>query len=236
MRQARYDAVADFYRAGWTDSYDDPASTALFALAGPLDGTRVLDLACGHGRITRELRRRGADVLGVDLSARQIENAEAAERTDPLGARYLVADISAPDTGIEPASYDLATCAFGLSDIDDLDGCLRTVATALRGSGALVFSILHPCFPGAGEVSGSWPADGTYYDETWSTADGAASTLRQQVGANHRTLSTYLNALRRHGLCLDTIAEPPPAPAWTATRPGTARYPVYLAARCTPQH
>jgi hypothetical protein len=41
--------------------------------------------------------------------------------------------------------------------------------------------------------------------------DPAAAALRRQVGAQHRMLSSYLNAFRRHGLWLDELREPVPA-------------------------
>ena len=75
MPEARYDAIADFYATAF-DEIDDPASTALLHLLGPPSGMRVLDIACGHGRITRELARRGADVVGIDISARLIRSEE----------------------------------------------------------------------------------------------------------------------------------------------------------------
>ncbi len=112
---------------------------------------------------------------------------------------------------------------------------IAAVAAVLKPGGRFVFSILHPCFPGGAEgegVSGSWPPDGRYYDEGFWTADGALATLRRQVGANHRTLATYLNTLRRHGLWLDASREPEPGPTWTGERAQAARHPVYLAARC----
>jgi DNA-binding HxlR family transcriptional regulator len=37
---------------------------------------------------------------------------------------------------------------------------------------------------------------------------GTASSLRRQVSANHRTLSTYLNTLSRDGLLLTEVSEP----------------------------
>jgi SAM-dependent methyltransferase len=231
MTEARYDAVADFYQAGWTDSYDDPQTGTLLELTGNVDGLRVLDVACGHGRISRELARRGARVTGVDISGAQLANAQRAEAAQPLGIRYAYADIAAAD--LLPAhGYDLAVCAFGLSDIDDLAGAVATVARVLRPGAAFVFSILHPCFPGSGEVSGAWPAGGTYWDEGWWAADGGLSTLRRRVGANHRTLTTYLNALRGRGLWLDHLAEPPPGPDWAGGRAEAARHPVFLVARC----
>jgi ubiquinone/menaquinone biosynthesis C-methylase UbiE len=231
MLQARYDAVADFYQAGWADGCSDPISAALLDLIGPVDGLDVLDVACGHGRITRELARRGAHPLGVDVSTAMLAKAEAAELQQPLGARYLLADVSCACPDLADRLFDLAVCSFGLSDIDDLDGALQTVARTLRPAGRFAFSILHPCFPGAAEVSGSWPTTGSYYDERWWAADAALSTLRRQVGANHRMLSTYVNALRRHGLWIDAVAEPQPDRQWAGTRGAAARYPVFLVAR-----
>jgi hypothetical protein len=58
------------------------------------------------------------------------------------------------------------------------------------------------------------------------------SSLRRRVGANHRTLSTYLNGLREHGIWLDAIVEPAPSADWIAARRDAARFPVFLAARC----
>lgn len=91
---ARYDAIADVYAAEFV-SADDPVSTALLDLAGPVAGLRVLDIACGHGRVSRELARRGAQVTGLDISARLLGLAAQAEQQHPLGITYLLADIAA---------------------------------------------------------------------------------------------------------------------------------------------
>jgi SAM-dependent methyltransferase len=232
--EARYDAVADFYAEGWPDSGDDQVVQALLSLCGDVAGEQILDLACGHGRVTRQLAGRGAIVTGIDISAALIAKATEAESRQPAGIRYLRADAAAANW-LPGAQFDAAVCSFGLSDIDDLDGALATVARVTRAGGRFVFSILHPCFPGGQDVSGAWPATGSYHDEGWWRADGAASSLRRQVGANHRTLSTYLNALRRHGLWLDTLLEPAPPPEWARARPDAARTPVFLAARCLRQ-
>ncbi|UBU15897.1 class I SAM-dependent methyltransferase [Nonomuraea gerenzanensis] len=233
---ARYDEIADFYAAGWADDIDDPASRRLLELLEPVAGRRVLEIACGHGRISRALARRGAEVVGADISAALIEKAEAAEREAPLGVRYVHADVTArpaPQGRLGVAGpFDVVVCSFGLSDIDDLEGALATTAAVLRPGGVFACSILHPCFPGGQEVSGSWPTGGRYHDEGWWRADGELSSLRRQVGANHRTLSTYVNALRRHDLWVEEVAEPEPASAWASKRPDAARFPVFLVLRC----
>jgi 2-polyprenyl-3-methyl-5-hydroxy-6-metoxy-1,4-benzoquinol methylase len=228
MVHARYDAIADFYVAGF-DSVDDPASRAILDLVGPVAGLDVLDVACGHGRITRELARRGANVLGVDISAKLISHALVAERTEPLGIGYHRANVSAVGS-LRTDAFDLVVCHFGLSDIDDLDGAVAAISAALRRDGRFVFSILHPCFGGGKDIASSWPTAGSYYDEGHWTAHLARSTLRRQVGAHHRMLSTYFGSLRRAGLWLDAVSEPRPAPGWDPAHDAD-RKPVHLVVR-----
>jgi 2-polyprenyl-3-methyl-5-hydroxy-6-metoxy-1,4-benzoquinol methylase len=225
---ARYDAVADFYVSRF-DSIENPASRALLDLVGPVAGLRVLDVACGHGRIARELARRGADVVGIDISGRLISKAREIEQSQPLGIRYLHADVTAREA-TRGSEFDLVACHFGLSDIDDLDGAIAAISGGLRPLGSFVFSILHPCFGGGKDISGSWPTAGSYYDEGRWEAQETRSTLRRQVGANHRMLSTYLSTLHRHGLWLEQIAEPLPAPDWDPAHDAD-RKPVHLTVR-----
>jgi hypothetical protein len=116
--------------------------------------------------------------------------------------------------------------AAALSDIDDLDACVATVACRLRPGGPFVFSILHPCFPGGQNVS--WPSAGRCYDEGRWSADGSLSTLRRQVGANHRMLLTYINPLRRHDLLTDKAIEPQPPLDRADQRHDAMRFPVSL--------
>jgi SAM-dependent methyltransferase len=127
--------------------------------------------------------------------------------------------------------FDGVVCNYGLSDIDDLDAALATVARLLKPAGWFVFSILHPCFPGWGEdAPSSWPGRDGYFREGWWQAQNTG--FRGKVGANHRTLSTYLNALTRHGFQLDVVAEPQPGADWAARNPGAGPVPVHLVARC----
>jgi SAM-dependent methyltransferase len=146
MVRARYDAAADFYIRGF-DSVDDPASLALLDMLGPVRGLRVLDVACGHGRITRELARRGARVVGIDISGALISKARQTEQNEPLGIGYVHDDVTTPGCLVN-GGFDAVACNFGLSDIDDLDAAVAAVSGALRPGGFFVFSILHPCFAG----------------------------------------------------------------------------------------
>jgi ubiquinone/menaquinone biosynthesis C-methylase UbiE len=114
-----------------SEAVTDPGTAALLELAGLVDGRRVLDLACGHGRVTRELIRRG----GLDISDALLVRARAAEQVAPLGARYIHGD-AAGSLELPAGSFDSVVCNYGLSDIDDLAGALANVHHLLRPGGA----------------------------------------------------------------------------------------------------
>ncbi|WP_030234789.1 class I SAM-dependent methyltransferase [Streptomyces sp. NRRL S-350] len=68
---------------------------SLLGMVGDVSGRSVLDLACGTGFYSRELKRRGAtDVLGVDISVEMVAAAREFEQRDPLGVRYEVGDVA----------------------------------------------------------------------------------------------------------------------------------------------
>ena len=57
-----------FYEALLNDQRSDE-ETALICSLGPVEpGDRVLDLACGHGRIANRIAERGASVTGYDVT------------------------------------------------------------------------------------------------------------------------------------------------------------------------
>jgi 2-polyprenyl-3-methyl-5-hydroxy-6-metoxy-1,4-benzoquinol methylase len=232
---ARYDEVADFYVAevGESVAGADRAAAELLLLVGDVRGSDVLDLACGHGRVSRELARQGARVTGIDLAVKLVGYARESERVRPMGITYVVGDVAVGDC-LRPASFDCVVCHFGFSDIDHLSGTLRTVRSVLRPGGRFVFSILHPCFPGWGvEVSSSWPPGAGYFREGWWRSEARSSRIRQAVGSNHRTLSTYVNALVDHGLTVERMAEPSPPPSWLEQDDSQDPVPTFLVVRCS---
>lgn len=235
MSKARYDAIADFYEGFAPDVYNDPPTAALLRLVGDVTGLRILDLACGHGMLTRELSRRGGHVTGVDISAPLIS--KALTRNDDIErVTYLEMDAAAPDA-LLGEHFDVVVSRFGLSDIDELDAVLDTVARVLRPGGLFAFCILHPCFPGwpSKDARPSWdPATG-YYDEGFWRPDGPPHGVRPRVGANHRMLCTYINALAERNLLLERLEEPTPGDDWLDEPPEVGPVPVYFVGRCRRQ-
>ena len=64
-------------RVAWSAEFDHPLDAQLLESLVPADA-RVLDLGCGYGRLTAELRRRGFErVVGVDASPEMIRRGRA---------------------------------------------------------------------------------------------------------------------------------------------------------------
>lgn len=172
----------------------------------PLAGQRVLDLACGHGRLSRDLADAGAIVVGVDFSGALLDKAQAKNSAD---IDYIQADVTPAPSWWDGHLFDGCTCEMAMMDIDDLSGALATVATVLRPGGWFVASIVHPCFPGNDKGLSSWPTEGGYDAEGWWTSpDHNPNGARIRVGATHRKLSTYFNDLHDAGLEMERIVEP----------------------------
>lgn len=203
---ARYDAHADWYldyTRDWGSGFGD-------IVPGELAGRRVLDLACGYGPLSRTLAELGASVTAVDLSSRLLARAREIEAREPVGIRYVQGDAADPSWW-DGDPFDGVVCNMALMDIDDLDGAIGTVAAVLKPGGWFSFSLFHPCFPGgaldASNALPSWPPDAGYAAEGWwSTGE---SGVRGHMGANHRMISTYLNAVLRAGLEFEHFHEPP---------------------------
>ncbi len=105
---------------------DDMRATLLGWLPADLNGRRVLDAGCGTGALSIEAARRGADVVGIDISpnlidlARQRTPVELAgqiqfEAGDMLGGDHGLFDhIVAMDSLIHYRPDDMLSAAAGL--------------------------------------------------------------------------------------------------------------------------
>ena len=194
-------------------------------LAGlPTPPGRVVDLGCGEGRLPRDLRRIGYDVIGIDPSETLIAAARAA---DPDGS-YLVADavaVSLPD-----GSADLVTAFMTPQDIDDLDGAMREAARLLGPGGCLRTATVHPINSAGGftsrepdapfEIQASYFEDRRYRDEI--ERDGLPMTFT----SIHRDLEELAGSILRAGLLIDRVVEVPDATAAPGTR--WQRIPLFL--------
>jgi SAM-dependent methyltransferase len=78
------------------------------------DGDRVLDACCGTGGLSRKMAASGRDVLGVDLSPRNIAFAQS--RGGSGGLSFSVNDVSQLDAHDDEA-FDVATVVLALHEM-----------------------------------------------------------------------------------------------------------------------
>ncbi|HEV7483644.1 MAG TPA: class I SAM-dependent methyltransferase [Solirubrobacterales bacterium] len=116
-------AFADTADMAWTDRTEAEVQRAMRMLR-PQGGERVLDLACGSGRHSLELKRQGFDAVGADISPELLEIARSDAEKEGLEVSFVEADLRELDFDAE---FDIV-----LSLNDGAIGYLETDAENLR--------------------------------------------------------------------------------------------------------
>ena len=109
----------------------------------PVKGLTALDVGCGGGILADSMARRGADVLGIDLSTKALRVAQlhALEAETP-GVRYR--EVSAEALAVEaPGSFDVVTCMEMLEHVPDPASVVQACATLVKPGGWVFFSTLN---------------------------------------------------------------------------------------------
>ena len=137
----------------------------IFRALGDVRGKSLLDLACGDGFYTRRFRVECAadPVMGIDLSPKQIERAQAIERRAPLGIEYRVGDVTR--LGLE-RRFEVATAIHMLHYLEnaqEIEAALRTIYGVLDASGYFVTMIANPEFDLARHDASDSKANFGYY-------------------------------------------------------------------------
>jgi len=136
----------------------------VLALLPDLRGLTVLDAGCGTGRYLHELESRSAMAIGMDLSMPMLTRARAA------AGRVARADIRA--LPFDAMSLDLVVCGLALGDVAELELALSEIARALRPTGRVIYSVVHPSGEAAG-WSRTFESDGRQLaiDGYWHSLD-----------------------------------------------------------------
>src|SRR5581483_7081193 len=110
---------------------------------------------------SRDLKRLGHEVVGVDLSPTMVA---AAREADP-SIEVHEADAAALPFAV--AAFDLVLAFMSLQDVEDLDGALREAARVLEPGGRLCLAILHPLASAGLWRDDRFVIDGSYLDESY---------------------------------------------------------------------
>jgi len=155
---------------------------------GLREGSRVLDLACGHGRHSVELAGRGCRVTGVDLSEPSLELARARASEARVEVRFERADMRRIGFEEEFDAVINMFTAFGyFAEDSDNQLVLARVAAALVPGGAFLLEIVNPV-----SVFGRFEARG------WHTlADGTIMLEERVYDAPRGRFETCWTFVRR---------------------------------------
>ncbi len=182
-------------------------------LLGDVEGRRVLEIGCGSAPCARWLRRAGADVVALDLSAGMLARAAELNASSGITVPLLQADAGA--LPLASGSIDVACSAFGgLPFVADAGAVFAEVARVLRPGGRFVASVNHPLrwpFPDSPD-----PEDlrvvSSYFDRTpYVETDDEGRTVYVE---HHRTVGDWVRAVVGAGLTLVDLIEP----EWTPGR------------------
>jgi ubiquinone/menaquinone biosynthesis C-methylase UbiE len=212
-----WESIADEWvaHADVNDYRNDFLMPQMFAMLGDVKGLRILDLGCGEGGYSRELARRGAQVVGIDGSRRLIEIAR--ERTgDGLPIEFHHLNVSRLDD-IAGGMFDRVVASMSFMDVEDYAAAVSEVARVLRLDGELHMSITHPCFQTrvskwmkdeAGKAS-FFIVDHYFARAAWE--ERMSREFRRPVLRRHRPLEDYMTAPIQAGLVLTKFHEPCPS-------------------------
>ena len=175
-------------------------------------GKKVLDICCGSGHSLKYLAdRNAAELWGVDLSRRQLENAEAYLKENGYTANLICSPMEA-ELDLPKDYFDYVYSIYGIGWTTDLQGTFNKIASFLKKDGIFIFSWHHPL-----NYCAAWPCDQgkivmegdqlvfskSYFDESYFTLpiDGSEIILC------NRKISTYINALAKAGFVIEEMVE-----------------------------
>jgi SAM-dependent methyltransferase len=201
----------------------------------PPPGRRTLDLGCGEGRLARDLKAIGHDVVAVDLSPTMVA---AAKELDPDLEIHLT---SADDLPFEDGSFDLVAAFMSLQDMDDPDGAIREAARVLASGGRFCLAVVHP-LASAGQFDGGEPSspfvvEGSYLERSWYSDSFARDGLTMTFVSERRPIQGYVDALADAGLVVERLKETD-VPDSGIVRPRSRRWqriPLFLHIRAVKQ-
>lgn len=131
----RYDLITALLSYG----QDARWKRTLVALANVRPDERALDLACGTGDIAFAVAARGARTVGLDITLRMLQLAEA-KQAPASGAARRVRFLGGDMTSLPfpPGAFDLVTTGYGLRNVPDLTGAISEIARVLKPGGRLL--------------------------------------------------------------------------------------------------
>lgn len=177
----------------------------------PLKNQQVLDVGCGGGILADSMARKGADVLGIDLSTKALRVAKLhALEAQTDGVQYREVSVEALATE-QPGSFDVVTCMEMLEHVPDPDSVVRACSQLVKPGGWVFFSTINRnakafmlAIVGAEYVLGMLPRGTHEYAKFIRPSELALSCRSAQLDILHTRGLEYNPLTRRYWLSGDT--------------------------------
>jgi SAM-dependent methyltransferase len=132
-----------FYEPLLSDARSNAETELIWRLLELEPGMRILDLACGHGRIANRLAARGCQVVGLDATALFLDHARRDAAEHGVAVDYVEGDMRAlPWTQRFDRVVNWFT-SFGYFDDPDNRQVLTEIARVLTPGGRVAFDLMN---------------------------------------------------------------------------------------------
>ena len=173
----------------------------------PPPGRLTLDVGCGEGRLSRDLKELGHTVLAVDRSPTMVRHAREA---DP---ELEVREGDAALLPVDDGAADLVVSFMSLMNTDDLEAAVREAARVLEPGGRYCIAIVHPLNTAGAFVSrepeAAFVIEGSYFEHTQRLIPVERDGFEMTFLDEHRPLKDYFRALEAAGLLVERLREIP---------------------------
>jgi ubiquinone/menaquinone biosynthesis C-methylase UbiE/ADP-ribose pyrophosphatase YjhB (NUDIX family) len=178
-------------------------------LIGDVSGRHVIVLGCGGGQDCIVLAKQGAQVIGIDLSDKQIEYGR--RLADREGVLVTLLQGSVEELrGIDDATQDLALSNHALNYVERIDRALAEAYRVLRPGAPFVMSLAHPfdaCLEGTppyGVTKSYWQRE---LDWQW---DFPKANVSARLRSWYCPIGEWLALLTGAGFRIERVLEPKP--------------------------
>lgn len=203
--------TSDFYNQDGFMKGDTSLNEIELKLLDKIKGKTILHLQCHFGQDSISLSRLGANVTGVDISDKAIENAKQIAKDTNSNTKFICCDIYDLPNHLDE-KFDVVFTSYGtIGWLPNLDKWAEIISNFLKPNGQFIFVEFHPVVwmfdDNFKEIKYNYLNSGAIIEKEDGTyADKDAKITQEYVMWNHG-LGEVVNSLIKNGLEINSLDE-----------------------------